>query len=271
MADEKDEDAVGTRNDERIARLEEISGNADGAREGELVDIGEEQQQTEEQTEQQEEQAEQPAKIKITVNGKEMELTQDELIARASKVEAADQYLAHAKRQAEGQLSTEKVDAEEEGSEDLALARALQMGSEEEAAAVIAKIRKQSPSVDTDALATRAADRIRFEDASAWLQDEYKDIFADPKLKTLFIETDARLVAEGNRQPYKERYAAIGNDLRAWKGTTSFSDKEQRKSATVHKLPTAAARAVQPVEEEPDDTPSTVIAQMANKRGQANI
>ena len=274
-------EAVGSRNDERISRLDAIANSADGLRDEELVDItGDEEvqgrQAAEETAEESEESApaDAPQKFKIKVNGNEIELTHDELIARASKVEAADQYLAHAKRMAEQgiQQPSDKTDAEEYGSDDLAQARALQMGTEEEAAAVIAKIRK-SPSDNTDVIATRAADRIRFEDARAWLHDEYKDIVKDPNLWTLFIEKDTQMVEAGDRQPYKQRYSTIGEELRKWHGTPkgSFEDKRALKSATVHKLPTAAARATQPVEEEPDDSPSAVIAQMAQRRGQANI
>jgi len=279
------EEAVGSLNDARLARLAEISGNADTAREGELVDITGDEDETERQAQRETEEAEaarvaaeeaspaeHPQKFKIKVNGNEIELTQDELIARASKVEAADQYLAHAKRMAEQSNQPSHADADEGVDDDLALARALQMGSEEEAAAVIAKIRKQTPSVDTDALATKAADRIRFEDASQWFESEYKDIMGDDKLRTLALEEDVKLVASGDKRSYKERYSAIGDDLRKWRGTSgTFEQKRALKSATVHKLPTAAARAAQPVEEEPDDSPTAVISQMARQRGQANI
>src|SRR3974390_1694024 len=43
-------------------------------------------------------QAEAPRKWKLKVNGRELELTEEEVLARAQKVESADQYLAEAAR-----------------------------------------------------------------------------------------------------------------------------------------------------------------------------
>lgn len=270
MEDENGE-AVGSLNDDRIAMLNGIADNADEIRAEEMQGIGpdDEEQPFNEEDEPSIEAQETP-KYKIKVNGKERELSIDELLATASKVEAADEYLAYAKRQSEEvRQPSQDVAQQSYEDDDLALARALQMGSEEEAANVIRKIRSSSPSVSTDDIAAKAVDRIRFETDAKWFQEEYKDIFEDPFMKKLAIDADAEQVSKGDNRPYRERFAAIGDELRNWRGTTpSFNQKQERKSATITNIPTASARSAAPVEEEPDDTPTSVIAKMAQSRGQ---
>lgn len=269
MEDENGE-AVGSLNDDRIAMLNGIADNADEIRAEEMQGIGPEDEEQPFNEEDEPSVEEQPQKFKIKVNGQEKEHTIDELLTIASKVEAADEYLAYAKRQSEEvRQPSQDVAQESYEDDDLALARALQMGSEEEAANVIRKIRSSSPSVSTDDIAAKAVDRIRFETDAKWFQEEYKDIFEDPFMKKLAIDADAEQVSKGDTRPYRERFASIGDELRTWRGTTpSFNQKQERKSATITNIPTASARSAVPVEEEPDDTPTSVIAKMAQSRGQ---
>src|ERR1700752_2570332 len=105
------------RNQARLDRIAEIARNSELSRmdtshgghpeftEEELAALDEEETPEESvaeaASEGQEEAApepDQPKKFRIRVDGEDIELTQDELIARASKVTAADKYLEDAKR-----------------------------------------------------------------------------------------------------------------------------------------------------------------------------
>ena len=225
-----------------------------------------------------------PAKHKIKVNGQEMELTTEELIARAQKVEAADQYLADAKRQAESSRHqveapvAPSVEDEPDHSEDLKeLARKLQIGSEDEAAEALAKLvagsrQKQAPSLDLDAVAAKTIDTIEFKQSAKWFQETYPDIFDDPNLKMLAFQKDDELRRSNPDLSYRNRYQKIGDELRKWVGRSPDTDKKrQQKAETLKVLPQASVRSQQPIEEEEDDTPASVIAEMAKARGQLRI
>ena len=190
-------------------------------------------------------------KIKIKVNGKEMLLTQEELIERAQKVESADEYLRTAKAQVPAPPSP-KEDVKPEPEMDLRDAvRALQMGSEDEAAAVLQKLMR--PSVNTDAIIKQAADRVRFESDAAWFQDEYADVFGDEMSRRLVISMDEEAVRNGDSRPYRERYQDLGEKIRTWRGTT-IQDKQARKASVVQPR-TASAKQVPKTQDDegPDD------------------
>jgi hypothetical protein len=232
-----------------------------------------------------------PAKHKIKVNGQEQELTYEELVARAQKVEAADQYLAEAKRAAEAAKAAPVhqpvASAQEEQAqpdtltdEDLALARALQVGSEEDAARAIRAIRQRAapPSaINLDEVAAKTKDQIEFQQDVDWFQKEYKDIFSDENLKTLAIQMDDAKrredLAAGRVRRYRDRYVEIGEELRKWIGTNpAFEAKAKAKKETLTNIPQASVKARLPVEEEDgEESPSSVIAQMAAKRGQIRM
>lgn len=231
-----------------------------------------------------------PAKHKIKVNGQEQELTYEELVARAQKVEAADQYLAEAKRAAEASrampVQQPVASAQEEqaqpdtlSDEDLALARALQVGSEEDAARAIKAIRNrasQPSAINLDEVAARTKDQIEFQQDVDWFQKEYRDIFSDEKLKQLAIDMDDKLrrddLTNGRVRRYRDRYVEIGEELRKWIGSNpAFEAKAKAKKETLTNIPQASVKAVRPAEEEEDDSPASVIAQMAAKRGQIRM
>lgn len=213
-------------------------------------------------------------RFQLKVNGKVVELTRDELIARAQKVESADQYLAEAARARTDAIRQQhpapSPDTQAQSVEDdLALVRAIQMGSEEEAVHAIRKLK--TPSVQPDEFARLIDERMTFQQAATRVQDEYKDIFADPNLKQLFLNKDAELVAQGDGRSYFDRYQAIGNEVREWVGgvrkTGSVADKQQRK-ASVTQITPASSRVASQTQEEPEESISDVISQMARTRGQ---
>jgi hypothetical protein len=225
-----------------------------------------------------------PRTHKIKVNGKEIELTDEELIARAQKVEAADQYLAQAKRKSEQAVPSAKPadapPADTVTDDDLALARALQVGSEEDAARAIAAIRgrqSRSPSVNTDEVVHKVKADMEFQENAKWFAETYPEIFADPDYLTIAIKRDAELMEkdkqEGTVTSYKDRYSRIGDDLRKKFGIDpAYSAKTAKKKETLTSIPTAHTKVRMPEpEDDSEESPASVIAKMAASRGQLRI
>lgn len=303
-------DVVGTGNDERIARLNAIADQADSERADELADVNDDgttapfkpDVEAAADTEADppaapptDTPAEPPAerKFRIKVNGREIELTEAELLARASKIEAADEYLRRAKESAAAAAPAPTAPAgptpEElqrlQDEEDRALVRAIQMGTEEEATAALRKLRAQasaSPSLSRDDVSRTIDERLAFNTAIERFSTEYKDVWSDPVLKKIALDRDAFLIQQGDRRTYWERYAEIGEEVRTWKqqlvqqsvqqaqpAAPSMAEKQERK-VSAPKVPVAANAKAKPArveDEEIDDTPSSVIANMAKSRG----
>ena len=218
--------------------------------------------------------------------------SESQLIERAQKIEAADEYLRLAKQraaQAEQQQQPAGPTPEElqrqRDEEDRALVRAIQMGTEEEATAALRKLREQSsarPSLSRDDVSRTIDERLAFNTAIDRFSTEYNDVWGDPVLKKIALDRDASLIQQGDTSSYWERYERIGKEIRSWKeslvgsskdtnpGEKQMSEKEQRKAAAP-KAPTSTASAKskpQKVEEDDvDDSPSNVIASMAKQRG----
>jgi hypothetical protein len=299
------EAGVGTGNDERIARLNAIADQTDAGRAEEFANVNddgstepytvdtaatEQPAASEEEPAQQEVEAaaEQPEerKYRIKVNGKELELTEAQLIERAQKIEAADEYLrqaAEARRKLE-QIAKPEVDETEirrrQDEEDRALVRAIQVGTEEEAAAALRKLREQTsarPSLSRDDVSRTIDERLAFNQAIEKFSSEYNDIWSDPILKKIALDRDAQLLKEGDQRPYWDRYSSIGEEVRSWKQSlapapkqeTTIEEKVARK-ASAPKVPAPASAKAKPAkveEDDVDDSPASVIASMAQRRG----
>jgi hypothetical protein len=297
------EEAVGTGNDDRIARLNAIADQTDSERADEFANVNDdgttepftvEAQQTEEEQEEEGVQAEAaptdaeaPAKkYRLKVNGRELELTEEELIARAQKIEAADEYLrqaAEAKRRLEQPSAADpKVIQRHQDDEDLALVRAIQVGTEQEAVAALRKLREQSssarPSLSRDDVSRTIDERLAFNTAIDRFSTEFNDVWTDPILKKLAFDRDAQLLKEGDTRTYWDRYEQIGGEIRSWrqsltpaaKQDASMAERQERKAAAP-KVPTATAsvksKPAKAEEDDTDDSPSSVIAAMAQRRG----
>jgi len=291
-----EEETVGTQNDARLALLSRINDGLDESRAAEFDGIYGDDENAAEETaapetvlttaDDEEEQIQAPRKFKIKVNGVEKELTEDELIARAQKVEAADTYLAEAariKREAEQQTQQQVPPKEDHAAEQAErrrqLVRAIQMGSEDEAMAAIDElIQLQQPSVTQADVAKSIDERLTFKEAVSRFQTEYSDILSDPMLKDIALRKDQELIARGDRRGYWDRYEDIGNELRAWKeGISGKSakaeilapvDKQSRKSSAP-KVPTVASSKTTPPkdDEEKEESTSDIIANIAKARG----
>jgi hypothetical protein len=278
---------IGTDNERRLSRREEIADNAEKARANELTDVDDtpiqarkEELEEEPKEEAKEEPKEEPRKLKLKVGGKELELTEQEVIERAQKNEQADEYLRqaverlrvaeetakNASRLALPPKGDEPVKVEED---DLQLARRLQMGSEEEAAEAIRSLRARPPGVTPDVVAKVVDERLSFQRAAEWFNGEYKDLLSDPLLKELIYKKDSDLALAEPNLGYSERLKRVGDEIRAWKEKISpvKTDKEARK-ALIAPVPAAAGRQAGLEDEEGDDSPEAVIAQMAKSRGQ---
>jgi len=226
-------------------------------------------------------------KFKIRVNGKELELTQDELIERAQKVEAADTYLAEAarlKKQAIQESSPPPPSKEDTVKDDLEerrkLARAIQMGTEEEAIEAIAKLQSRGPSVTADDMARTVDERLNFKEAASRFENEYGDVMNDPVLRKMVLDKDLEALKAGDKRDYYSRYKAIGDEVRVWKDNLvkaatpaatppNPTQAKLDRKATVAAVPkVASAKTAAPVaEDETEETPSAVIANMAKVRG----
>lgn len=308
-------DSIGSGNDARVKMLERINDQNDQLRAEELMDIGDsdlltqfvpnpleedlttgddavvkkELERFEEEVVVEEEPpvAPIPAKYNLKVNGKEIPLTLEEIIARAQKVEAADAYLAEASRirkeaeqQAQPPVPSQEDQVAAQLEERRELVRAIQMGSEEEAMAAIAKLQSR-PSI-TQADLTRTVDeRLTFKEAVSKFQDEYQDILKDPLLHKLALQKDQELLQAGDKRSYWERYDEIGSDLRKWKESLAVSSapppvveippistKQARKAAVPPPPKVSSTKAPAPVEDDDqEESPQAVIAAMQKQRG----
>ena len=232
--------------------------------------------------------AEEAVKHKIKVNGKELELSTEELIERAQKVESADEYLRKAKETVKPAPkvgpSAEEVKRQQD-SEDLALARALQMGTEEEAIAAVRKIRVQAsarPSIQLDDVNRTIDERLTYKDAITAFSREYEDIWKDPMLKQLALAKDTEMLENGDDRSYADRYTEIGNELRTWvkskvpeaKTEESKSQEEtlkakEEKKAALPRAPVPASKKTEaPAEDNTEsETASDIIRGIAKSRG----
>jgi hypothetical protein len=269
------EEVVGTQNDERLARLNEIANGNDETRvEQDGMDVPEDDSPEPVDIQEETVPEDEPKKYTIKVNGKTMELTEEELIARAQKVESADRYLqeaAEARRSVQSQPEPEpepQVDDED-------LARRLQMGTTEEAAEVIRQLRQASVGVKPEDLGRFVQTRMEMQEAATWFKNEYADVISDPRLQQIAIQEDQRLVSSGDTRAFRERYKEIGDNLRDWvktiKAPTSLTDKQVRKASAPQVPKQASMRQETEVVEEDDDDYSSTIGKMAKSRGQGYI
>lgn len=227
-------------------------------------------------------------KHKIKVNGKEMEMTTEELITRASKVEAADEYLRRAKEltelevyQPEEQPSQWDVDQQiNSDNEDYELVRAIQMGSEDEAVAAIRKIKgPKQQSFNTNDMFQAFDNRQRLQNAQQQFKKEFNDIVDDPYLMHLAIQQDTKLMNEGDSRSYEERFTEVGTSIRKWiadkaganPGKMSISEtKEARKQnapSSLRKASSGRSSASSEAVSGDEDEHQEIIRAMAEKRG----
>lgn len=285
--DDKPGSTIGNGNQDAIDRRNAIADAADETRKEDLVDIEDVPRET--PVEEPEVTAapdtnkipddtqviEEPVKIKVPVNGKMVEMTQDELIASAAKVASADEYLRLSKESVESAarlaLSPTGDETDTEETDFRALAKALQIGTEEEAEQALRKLAQAKPSKTPD-VSQLVDERLTLREEKAKFEEEYKDVWEDPQLRKLVIERDKELYAEDKNSIDLVRWRKAAGDIREWKkGYLKVDDSPQSKAARkaqVAPVPTASGRKVEPAEDEGEDNPATVIAEMAKARKQ---
>jgi len=273
------QDLLARQNNERLNRRNMIADSADEFRSGDMDDIdggrpvNDDRDDEDDGIVTQHAEAESP-RHKIKVNGRELDLSYEELVQRAQKVESADEYLRHASESVKNatKLALSAQDEPKQmDDDDLALARAIQMGSEDEAVQAIRKIKSRPSEVTPDAVARVVDERLSFQRAAEWFNNEYKELLADPNLKKLVLDRDAELAQLEPNTAYMDRLKRVGDEIRGWNGqraSTPKVDKAARK-AQMASVPSGAARQNTGATEESDDSPESVIAMMAKSRGQA--
>ena len=302
-------EALGTGNDARVAMMNKLADQADEFRKDEFVDIvdidkgitepfvvqnadGAVSDLTDETAATEAaalaaEQAEAaaanqtPSVPMIKVNGKVIPVTA-EMLGKLGKIEAADEYLKQAaalRSQAAVALTAKQneVAAAEQAEDLVALTRAIQMGTEEEAVEAIRKLKSTGPSQDD--IARQIDDRVNFNTAYIQYRKDFADIISDPILNKLAIDKDIELVKAKDPRGYSERWADIGNELRDWKeklnptaqtqapAAANQSNKQARKAAAASSTPTASATSQSSAVEEKEPSVQETIQAMAAARG----
>ena len=317
-------EAIGTGNDARVALLNSIGDSYDQIRGEDLADVNDDGTTSEFVVQRadggQEDLDPQPADpapvdpapadpvsadtvqmITRKVNGKMVTKSLEEWLVDASKVNAADEYLQDAARLRKEALKVADPEqpappqrASQPSPEELAAqrrealrkqARAIQMGTEEEAIAALEEVQNLSrtPTLTVEEVSRVADERLKFTKAVDWFNETYSDIVSNPELHRMVLQQDAELIRNGDKRPYRERYEEVGNSVRQWRDnliksvapTPSPEEQQQDElaarrtaKAAAPKPPVSANRAAKPaVEDDGEDDPSAVIAAMAKARG----
>lgn len=233
-------------------------------------------------------------KVKIKVDGQEMEVDEDKIreegIKSLQKEIAADKRLEEASRikkqmedawqaaQKQAQVPPVQTTAPSQdgqaGADDFFIqaVKKIQYGSETEAAEAMKTLVSQAAQAGRPRELTlqQVQDFIDFREATKWAFDEYKDLLSDPVLRTAFAESERALRAKGDSRPYREIYQEIGTGLRGWLKdkipAPSPQTKVERKASVVN-IPSAATRQQAP-QPQKEPTPTDVIAEMRKARKQ---
>lgn len=275
--------ATGTGNDARLRMYDSIADNADAARAEEFDDLDGEMPQGEEVREEDAEEVElqaadtqeepAPRMLTLKINGREVQMTEAEVIARAQKIEAADEYLksAAAVHRTAQQLapSPPRDEPRQADFDPLAIARALQMGTEEEAAAAISALVR--PSVTPDDVLAKVDAKLQFREKQAEIERAHADILNHAVLGSVFRQRLTALAAASPDLTLEEGYGQVAEsmkrDFAPMLETRAPQSKAERK-AQMATVPSAAGRQQSSVDDEPDDAPEAVIAAMAKARHQ---
>jgi hypothetical protein len=215
--------------------------------------------------------SEPPRRYTIKVNGRDLELSEEELISRASKVSSADEYLQTAaeavKRATASAPSEQDVSASDAGgiTEDT-LTSALQGDRE-----AIRKIAQRLNGPSTDVLQA-VDDRMTFRDAVRQFRSDYADVCKDPNLYSLVVAKDSELAKSEPNLGYEERLKKAGDSVRNWikgygKPAETVNPKLLRKQQSSN-VPAAGSRQATRDEDDSEAPVGDVIDAMAKARGQ---
>lgn len=239
--------------------------------------------------------------FKGKVDGKEVEFTQAQVeeagLKALQKESAADKRLEEASRlfkeaqdminrAAQGGTPAKPADSPASPSKDgspvadealAKVAKAIQYGSEAEAAGALSELISAAASKGQTLTQNDVLELLDYRDARQWAETEYKDVLGDPKLRQLFVAEEKRIRAAGDARPYREVYEEIGTGLRDWK--TSFAPAPapqpgtgradvRTKKTTVVSVPVASGRQPAPTPTK-EPTQSEIIESIRKARHQA--
>jgi hypothetical protein len=213
-----------------------------------------------------------PRKFKLKVNGRDVELTEEEVLARASKVSSADEYLQLASRAVEAsQALGPSKDVSAGNGEDVTedtLTSALQ--GDPEAIKKVAQ-RLRAPPVVTPDVLTAVDDRMSFRSAVDWFRGEYRDVVEDPMLYRLVVDEDTRLTKTEPTLAYRERLKRAGETVRTWKqglAKSAAANPKLERKASVASIPQAGGRQAVREDSEEEEPIESTINKMALARHQ---
>ena len=272
----KAQEANQSRNEERLKLMEQIADTSEMGRVDEEPEVEKEIKAAEEEAKKIQEEIPPeapeptPKTYKLTINGKDREFTEEQLIASASKVESADDYLRSAAEAARTQAAgapskpDEPPSLDEDQIADLYRKQAL---GDEDAIRALAKLHVR-PSLSRDAL--QAIDqRLSFRTELAALEAKSSDLLKDPYMGRLFRARIQELKQSDPMMGLSEAYQAIDGELRrAFPGfkSSKLNEKLERKR-TLPQLPVASGKEIPEAEEEGEEDPAQVIEKMAKARG----
>jgi hypothetical protein len=297
-AEKKLEAAVGNTNQEQVDKRNAIADSADAARELQDFDgekpvppdpeearAAQEAQAAEEQRARLEREANeaeakalqegaQPRTFTVRVNGRDVEMTETELMARAAKVASADEYLQMAQEAVKrSQALVPSQDVSASDVEDVTadtLTAALQ-GDREAIDKVARRLNGPSRQTLSPDVLSAVDDRMTFHDAVNWFRGEYQDVVKDPFLYRLVVEEDKKIAQSEPSLAYRERLKKAGDTIRTWKqGFSKVTDSNSKltRKATTPAVPAAGSRQSPPREEDVEEPVESVIDAMAKARGQ---
>jgi hypothetical protein len=272
---------VGTGNDARLDRFEQIADNADALRAEDFDDLeaaaladADVQDEPQDDVPAFEDQHAEPL-LTLKINGREVHMTQAEVIARAQKIEAADEYLksAAALHRTAQQLapSPQRDEPQQAETDPLALARAIQMGTEEEAAAAIQKLLR--PSVTPDDVGRHVEAKLAFRDKQAEVEKAHARILTHDVLGTVFRQRLTALAAASPDLSLEDGYGQVAEGIRRDFAPLLEQRKPETKAerkAQMSTVPSAAGRQQSTSEDDYDDSPEAVIAELAASRAQGS-
>ena len=206
---------------------------------------------------------------RLKVNGQDVEIT-PELIAHAQKIAAADEYLAQASRLYKSASTANEPSQDAPEVDDAALARAIQMGTEDEAIAAIQKLRTSLPQGEIEAIVERKlASRDTQTDADRF-KSTYKDLMANSDAREAVWAFDT-LYANDGEAPTYERFEKAAKQVMKLRGDTSgLEEKAERKAQARRPVIGQSARPAPPPPEREENV-RDVIAEMARSRGQMQV
>ena len=213
------------------------------------------------------------------VNGKQKWQTLQQIRTSAQKVESADEYLQGAAASVRnaaklGEAESDTEDDEEDDSDLEAMVNKALLGDQESVKQLARRI-KATPSRVTPDVLQAVDERLTFRAAVDWFESEFEPELADPMLKRLIVEEDAKLASENPTWSYRKRLKKAGETIREWQqgmsGTKGNNErratKEQRKRQMTS-VPGAGGRQREEQNDDAEETVESQIQAMARARHQ---